>query len=102
MPIIDLRRGDDLSLRATFTTEINMPANLTGWTLEASLRFPDCGTTTPITTEWIDAAGGVASVLYSDADTLSLEVGDYELRVRAISPLGEATSAPAVTIRVTD
>lgn len=103
MPIIDLRRGDDFVIRATFTDENDMPppGGMVGWTLAASLRFPECPPI-GITATWIDALGGVAAILYDAADTLNLQIGDYEFRVRAINPSGDGTSAPVVTVRVSD
>lgn len=100
--ILSLRRGDDLVLRATFT-EDEMPPDppMTGWTIEASMRLPECPPV-PLTAGWIDEAGGVGYVRHDQVDTAALAVGEYELRIRAINSAGDATSAPAVHIQVTD
>lgn len=100
MAIIPLRRGDDFVVTARFTTDGD-PQDMTGWTLEATLRYANC-TPVELATEWTDEIGGVAAITLGDTDTPNLAIGEHELQVRAISPAGVRSSSRPVTVEVRD
>jgi hypothetical protein len=100
MGVLTLRRGDTFIANAAFTVA-GVAQDMTNWTLEATLLFRAC-TPVDLETSWVDQANGQALVRLSHGDTPSLEIGDHELRVRAINPAGDRTSCNPVTVRVSD
>ncbi len=100
MAIIKLRKGDDFPLRATFTSE-GAPYDMSGWELEASLRYANC-TPVPLVAAWVDRPLGVAALTLTEVETALLTVGEYELQLRATSPTGVSTSTVPSTVRVRD
>lgn len=95
---LTLRRGDTFVANAEFAVN-NVAQNMTGWTLEATLQFANC-TPVELTVSWVNQAGGVAQVRLSHEDTDELQIGDHELRVRAISPTGDRSSCNPVVVKV--
>lgn len=100
MGILTLRRGDTFIANAAFTVA-SVAQDMTGWTLEATLQFRNC-TPVDLTPSWVDQVNGEAQVRLSHDNTPNLEIGDHELRVRAINPAGDRTSCNPVTVRVSD
>lgn len=100
--IIALRKGDALQVRVEFTRQSdNAEYPMTGWTLEADMRYANC-TSVALTCSWIAEASGIGLLFLDDETTLELTVGDYELQVRATSPEGNPTSPDPIIIRVRD
>lgn len=95
---LTLRRGDTFVANAEFAVN-SVPQDMTGWTLQATMQFANC-TPVDLTVSWVNQAGGVAQVRLPHEDTEKLEVGDHELRVRAISPTGDRSSCNPVLVKV--
>lgn len=102
MSIINLRKGDALSLRLTATDDAGNPYPLSGWTGEAEMSFPQC-LPVDFTFEWVSQGTGVAKVKLTKEQTSALQhLGDYVMQARFISPDGDPISTAPVTIRVRD
>lgn len=99
MPRLSLRRGDDFQARVTITDPAGDPVNLLTWTLEAEMKIGNCGRV-ELQAEWVDATQGIARVFLEDAETENLQIDDYELQVRAISPADVRTSSLPITVTV--
>lgn len=100
MAVIDLRRGDALVLRATFTQN-GIDYSMSGWTIEASMKFSNCQAV-DLTAAWVDGFTNVGRIRLEEENTSQLQLGDYELNVRVTSPEGDPISTTPVTIRVRD
>lgn len=102
MPIISLRRGDDLALKAKFSDKVtNADADLTGWSVSATLQFSNCPPV-ELTASFVSPSTGEASVELADTETAKLQVGEHNLRVRLTNPAGVDVSAPSAIIAVAD
>lgn len=102
MPTIPLRKGDDLALKATFTDKVSgEAADLTGWSISATLQFSNC-TPVELTASFASPSTGEASVELADTETARLQVGEHNLRVRLTNPAGVDVSAPSAIILVAD
>lgn len=102
MAIIDLRRGDALSLRVTLSDSDNPSRNWSEWEVEADIAFSNCSPV-DFSVEWLDHSGGVAKIRLSPEQSSGLNhVGDYRLRVRLIDPSGDPISTKPETVRVSD
>lgn len=100
MSVIDLRRGDALVLRATFT-QGGADYSMSGWEIAASMKFSNCPAV-DLTAAWVDGFTNVGRIRLDAEDTSGLQLGDYELNVRVTSPEGDPISTAPVTIRVRD
>lgn len=100
MSIINLRRGDALVLRVTFTQD-GVQYDMSGWSLAASMKYSNC-TPVDLETEWIVGFDNVGRLRLSAEETQGLELGEYELSVRATSPDGDPISTTPVKIVVRD
>lgn len=100
MSIINLRRGDALVLRATFT-EAGVQYDMSAWTLAASLKFSNC-TPVDLDTEWVVGFVNIGRLRLSAEQTQGLELGEHELSVRVTSPDGDPISTTPVKIVVRD
>jgi hypothetical protein len=102
MPTIPLRRGDDLALKATFTDKVSgEAADLTGWSISATMRFSNCPPV-ELTAAFVSPSTGEAGIELPDTETLNLKVGEHTLRVRLTNPAGVDVSAPSAIILVAD
>lgn len=102
MPFIELRRGDDLALDISFTDRASGDeANLTGWGIEASMVKEPCPPV-DLTATFVSEVSGEASVEHPANETESLEIGEYQMRVRLTSPDGKKTSSKSAIIHVID
>lgn len=102
MPTLQLRRGDDLAYRATFTDKTSGDAaDLSGWDVAASLQFSNC-TPIPLAASLSSPSSGEALIELPDTETTNLKLGEHTLRVRLTNPAGVDVSAPSVIIQVAD
>ncbi len=102
MAIIDLRRGDALSLRVTLSDTDNPSRDWSAWEVEADISFSNCPPI-ELTTTWLDHPGGVAKVKITAEESADLQhLGDYKLRVRLTDPDGDPISTKPETVRVAD
>lgn len=102
MPIIDLRRGDALSLRVTLSDTEAPTRNWSEWEVEADMTFSNCAPV-EFETTWLDRPGGVAKIKINAEQSSALQhLGDYRLRVRLIDPDGDPISTKPETVRVAD
>ena len=99
MAILELRKGDRLSLQMIFTNA-DEPFDVTGWTVDgATLSFPGCPDV-DVVAEITDPVSGEGAVTLDAEATANLHEGNYTLQVRLISPdHGEQSTRP-LTIRV--
>jgi hypothetical protein len=99
--ILAFRKGDRRTFQVAFTNRSDgEPYSMTGWAIEASMRFPECQTI-DLECDWTDVANGVAEVVIDDIDdALHLQVGDYELHIRASKANDDSISSGPYTIRV--
>lgn len=101
MAIIDLRKGDALSLRVTLSDTEAPSRDWTTWEIEASMSYALCSEVNFEVT-WLDHPGGVAKIRLDAAATEALtHEGDYKLRVRVIDPDGDPISTKPEIVRVT-
>lgn len=100
MAVLNLRKGDDLMLVASFTSA-SSAHDMTGWIVMAQIAYSNC-TPVDLTVTWTDAATGEAVVSLTEEKTLQLHVEDYLLQIRAVSPDGVTISTMPTTIRVRD
>jgi hypothetical protein len=75
---IDVRRGDDLTIPLTFTTDGTTPIDISTWTLTAEVRtsFDDANPLASFTIAVTNAATGQATISLAAAD-LALMHGKY-------------------------
>lgn len=102
MPTIDLRRGDDLSLDVSFTDRTSgNPASMIGWGIAAEMQFGNCPEV-ELSAAWVSENNGTGRVTHPAANTESLSIGEYMLRVILTDPDGRKTSSASTIIRVTN
>ena len=100
MAVIHLRKGDDFEAQVDCKRD-GVAEDMTGWTLEADMRYANCAPVV-LTVAWETIATGIAVVSLAATSTSSLHVGEYELQVRAIDPDGKKSSSRPVTVIVRD
>jgi hypothetical protein len=97
---IDLRRGDDLSLRLTFSQE-GVGRDMTGWTVTAT-TMDSSRVVTPLVVSWLDQTTGAGRITLDEEATAALKLGLHSVRVRVQSPDGVTTSSRVKPMEVTD
>lgn len=98
MGIIKLRKGDTLALRAAFTSD-QLPYDMSDWTIEVTLQYANCAEIDLVAT-WDDQPGGIAFITLDEEGTASLNEGEHNLQLRALSPDGDTTSTVPTVVRV--
>jgi hypothetical protein len=102
MPFMELRRGDDLALDIEFSDRATGDdANLAGWGIEASMVKEPC-LPVDLTATFVSAVSGTALIEHPGTETESLEIGEYQMRVRLTSPNGKKTSSNSAIIHIID
>lgn len=100
---LELRKGDAFIVRVTFKDKTTGdPYPMTGWDVEATMRYSNCPPV-DLAPTWVQfTPGGIARVKLTADESALLHVGEHELQVRAISPDGDPISTQPVTVNVRD